>query len=193
MISPLNGNIKQRQPDSPLLTSRLPMPYRPVAEALEVMDLDETAAAMTGDLTHPLVTALGVVDGIKAISKGIVHIREAGETGDGEKKFHGILRIALGAGSMLPGMPGNIFVGAGGIQAAIEGTRSGQRKMQFAGILQTGVAVGIGAAYFGIGGPIGRIAVLALNAGKLIHHFWYDFKNSSPDASAQDAYDLSKR
>lgn len=136
------------------------------ADLLCLMDLDETTAALCGDANAPLVNVVGVLDGLKVIGLGAARLQQGQARRSREAIFDGGARIALGAGSVIPGLAGNCFVAATGAYLAVQGMRHQDRAQTIAGLLQIGVAGGFYAIGMGAGLPA-QAAILALQAGKI--------------------------
>lgn len=168
------GQAQVKAPTRPRAASTPPPSARPLvhrvtqtgADLLCLMDLDETTAALCGDANAPLVNAVGVLDGLKVIGLGAARLQQGQARGSREAMLDGGARMALGAGSVIPGLTGNCFVAATGAYLAVQGLRTRDRAQTIAGLLQIGVAGGFYAIGMGAGLPA-QAAILALQAGKI--------------------------
>ncbi len=147
------------------------------ADILCLMDIDETTAAIVGSADAAIVNGMGMLDGLKVMGLGAARLQMGHARGDKEALFDGSARIALGAGSIIPGLAGNFFVAATGAYLAVQGMRHKDNAQAIAGILQIGVAGAFYAIGVGAGMPA-QAAILALQAGKIGTYLFHAKKHS---------------
>lgn len=151
-------------------------------DVLCLMDLDETTAALLGSTDHSAVTTMGILDGLKVMGLGAARFNSGHMRGDREAMFDGVARMGLGAGSMLPGLLGNGFVGATGLYLAVQGVRHHDTAQTIAGALQIGVAASFAAIGAGAGLPA-QAAILALQVGKIGTYAYHSKKHAEAVAA----------
>jgi hypothetical protein len=147
------------------------------ADILCLMDLDETTAALVGSTDAAAVNTMGILDGLKVVGLGAARLQMGYTRQDKEAMLDGGARMALGAGSIIPGLVGNFFVGATGAYLAFQGMRHKDKAQAIAGILQIGVAASFYAIGAGAGLPA-QAAILALQAGKIGTYFYHGHKQN---------------
>jgi hypothetical protein len=177
--APAAGKTEETAPKKPFLAQGT----QTAADILCLMDLDETTAALVGSADHMAVNTMGVLDGLKVMGLGAARLESGRTRGDREAMLDGGARVALGAGSMIPGLVGNFFVGATGLYLAAQGLRHKDTAQAIAGTLQVGVAVGFYAIGAGAGLPA-QAAILALQAGKIGTYLFHARKHA--DATDSD-------
>lgn len=147
------------------------------ADILCLMDLDETTAALVGSTDAMAVNTMGILDGLKVVGLGAARLQMGHSRRDKEAMFDGAARMALGAGSIIPGLVGNFFVAGTGAYLAVQGMRHKDPAQAIAGVLQIGVAGSFYAIGAGAGLPA-QVAILALQAGKIGTYFFHGHKQN---------------
>lgn len=148
---------------------------RGLAEIARWTEVDEVGAILLDTVEGPTVTALNVWDGIVTLVDARKVWQQGRHTQDWGLQVGGLMRVGLGLGGMIPGMPGIVSEACLGAYCLGEGIVRKDGESLAMGATQLGAALGMACMASGVGGHLGQtIAIVSLlgRAGYMAHERW---------------------